>query len=257
MPHTDRRSPSCLGRRQKALNDMLDFIDVCTLQDARISGQTLSIEILNKLCVTFPARLEWHLDKGGESIMHDVCRLGDKDVTEDFGQGDSQYRACSTDEDRIIFEQKFRVADRRSIIARFLEDWRASQVKNGWFWVLRHQKHIFEQDTGKYLDLHRHIRTGGPDLDRRDKGRLKLMPWPSAWQGCPNWLIKIKIFIGMYIDVARSWGLAVVYLLGISAHYQAELTNEDTFMRDQSCKGIGIKQRCSGYGDATKNDNRI
>jgi hypothetical protein len=92
---------------------MLDFIDVRTLQDARISGQTLSIEILNKVCLTFPARLECCLEKGGESITHDPCQVGDKDVMEDFGQGDSQYRPWSTDEDRITFEQKFRVGDKR------------------------------------------------------------------------------------------------------------------------------------------------
>jgi hypothetical protein len=101
-----------LGRRQKALNDLLDFIDVHTLQDARISGQTLSIEILNKLCSTFPARLECCLEKGGESITHDLCRLGEQDVMEDFGQGDSPYRAWSIDENRIICEQQFRVDHR-------------------------------------------------------------------------------------------------------------------------------------------------
>jgi hypothetical protein len=148
---------------------MLDFIDVRTHQDARDIGPNPFDRDSQQLCLTFPARLECCLEKGGESITHDVCRLGDKDVTEDFGKGDSQYRAWSTDEDRIILEQKFRLGDRWSIIARFLEDWTTSQGKNRWFPVLRYQKHIFEQDTGKYLDLRRHIRTGEASKDRSTK----------------------------------------------------------------------------------------
>jgi hypothetical protein len=51
------------------------------------------------------------------------------------------------------------------------------------------------------------------------KKHFQFMQWPSARDGDPNCFIKIKIFIGMYIDVARSWGLAIVRDLGMSAHY--------------------------------------
>jgi hypothetical protein len=51
------------------------------------------------------------------------------------------------------------------VIARYLEGRPQSQVKHRWYLVLWHQKHAFEQDTDKCLELRKDVRTGSPDLE--------------------------------------------------------------------------------------------
>jgi hypothetical protein len=74
------------------------------------------------------------------------------------------------------------------------------------------------------------------------KRQLKFIQWPSSRHCCPNTLVNVVIFFEMYFDLARARAFAVVHLLGMCPNYLDELTNDDIFMPDLSCKRIPIKQ---------------
>jgi hypothetical protein len=76
------------------------------------------------VCLIFPARLEYCLEKGGASIMHDLYRPGERDAMEDFESTPRNHASCAPEEDRTIFDDYLRgrprscLSERISRIAR-------------------------------------------------------------------------------------------------------------------------------------------
>jgi transposase len=113
---------------------------------------------IDRLCMSFRTRLETCLAKNGESISNDLQWIGEKVVWDQFAGSNRTRKEWTEYEDRRLLELRQQYGPKWKLIAKFLPDREAAQVKNHWYTVVAKRLNDLRGDTEKFLEMRSQIR---------------------------------------------------------------------------------------------------